>query len=66
MKEVVEPYEYDTVPQIGWQFTSYQAAEGTPTVTACATVNNGAAGIGTNTVTLSVLAIAGTALGKKL
>ena len=50
--------------QIGWQFTSYQAAEGTPTVQACAQVLNGAANIGTRTITLQVLVRPNTADGK--
>ena len=41
--------------QIGWQFTSYHAAEGATTVQACAQVLNGAANVGNRTITLQVL-----------
>ena len=39
---------------IGWQFATYQAAEGTATVQACAEVLNGAANIGTRTIAITV------------
>ena len=50
--------------QIGWQFTSYQATEGTPTVQACAQVFNGAANVGNRTITLQVSTSPNTADGK--
>ena len=50
--------------QIGWQFTSYQATEGTPTVQACAQVLNGAANVGNRTITLQVSTSPNTADGK--
>ena len=49
---------------IGWQFTSYQAAEGATTVQPCAQVLNGAANIGTRTITVQVLESSNTAIGK--
>ena len=49
---------------IGWQFTSYQAAEGSLTVQACAQVLNGTANIGTRTITLQVLETSNTATDK--
>ena len=49
---------------IGWQFTSYQAAEESLTVQACAQVLNGAANIGTRAITLQVLENSDTATGK--
>ena len=49
---------------IGWQFTSYQAAEESPTVQPCAQVLNGAANIGTRTITVQVLESSNTAIGK--
>ena len=50
---------------IGWQFATYQAAEGTltPTVQACAQVLSGATNIGSRTITLQVSTAPGTALG---
>ena len=49
---------------IGWQLTSYQAAEGTATVTACAQVLNGAANI-MGSISVQVSTNPGTALGKQ-
>ena len=48
---------------IGWQFATYQAAEGTATVQACAQVLNGATNIGSRTFTLHVSTAPGTAQG---
>ena len=50
---------------IGWQFATYQAAEGTPTVQACAQVLNGATNLGSRTITLQVSTAPGTAQGTK-
>ena len=50
---------------IGWQFTSYQAAEGTATVTACAQALNGAASI-VGSITVQVSTNPGTALGRQI
>ena len=49
---------------IGWQLSTYQAAEGTPTVQACAQALSGATNIGSRTITLQVSTNPGTALGK--
>ena len=51
-------------PMIGWQFTTYQAAEGTATVMACPQVLNGAANIGS--ITVQVSTNPGTALGRQM
>ena len=51
---------------IGWQFTTYQAAEGTATVVACSQVLNGAANIGNRIITVQVSTNPGTALGKQI
>ena len=56
--------EFQYLVLIGWQLTSYQAAEGTPTVQACAQVLNGATNIGTRTITLQVLETSNTAIGE--
>ena len=51
---------------IGWQFATYQAAEGTATVQACAQALSGAANIGSRTITLQVSTNPGTAQGKQI
>jgi len=51
---------------IGWQLATYQAAEGTPTVQACAQVLNGAANLGSRTIILQVSTNPGTAQGKQI
>ena len=51
---------------IGWQSTTYQAAEGTATVQACAQVLNGAANLGSGTITLQVSTSANTAQGRPI
>jgi len=49
---------------IGWQFASYQAAEESLTVQPCAQVLNGAANVGTRTITVQVLASPNTTIGE--
>ena len=49
---------------IGWQSTTYQAAEGTATVQACAQVLNGAANI-MGSISVQVSTNPDTALGKQ-
>ena len=49
---------------IGWQLTTYQAAEGIPTVQACAEVLSGAANISARTITLQVSTNPNTAQGR--
>ena len=51
---------------IGWQSITYQAAEGTATVLACAQVVSGAANIGTRTITVQVSTNPGTAQGRQI
>ena len=51
---------------IGWQFATYQVAEGTATVQACAQVLNGAANIGTHTITVQLSTNPGTAQGRQI
>ena len=51
---------------IGWQSITYQAAEGTAIVQACAQVLNGAANIGTRTITVQVSTNPGTAQGRQI
>ena len=49
---------------IGWQFARYQAAEELLTVQPCAQVLNGAANVGTRTITVQVLASPNTTIGE--
>ena len=53
---------------IGWQVATYQVAEGTATVLACAQVltRASAANIGTRTIIVQLSTNPGTALGKQI